>query len=175
MKKNMNLEKSQKHKMKTFSEYINESRQNYIFGGTDDRNTDVVYNYVPKDKNELKNLMRKLREERGEDGDFNDIDTSKITNMSEIFYYEKHFNGDISLWDTSNVTMMQYMLAGAHSFNQDISQWDTSNVTDMYKMFYQAKSFNQDISSWDTSSVAYNEYMFDECPIKEEYKPKFNI
>ncbi len=27
--------------MKTFEQYINEARQNYIFGGTDDRNTEI--------------------------------------------------------------------------------------------------------------------------------------
>jgi surface protein len=40
----------------------------------------------------------------GIDGNFNWIDTSKITAMSELFTTE--FNGDISLWDVSNVTDM---------------------------------------------------------------------
>ena len=34
------------------------------------------YNYHPQTKQELKNLMEELIEERGNEGDFNDIDTS---------------------------------------------------------------------------------------------------
>ena len=39
------------------------------------------YNYHPKTKKELKDLLKQLIEERGNEGDFNDIDTSKITDM----------------------------------------------------------------------------------------------
>lgn len=43
-------------------------------------------------------------------------------------------------------------------------------------MFYGCKNFNQDLSKWNVSSVEDNiSFMFDKCPIKEEYKPKFNI
>ena len=34
--------------------------------------------------------------------------------------------------------------------------------------------FNSNISNWDVSNVANNVNMFDNCPIKENYKPKFN-
>ena len=43
----------------------------------------------------------------GMDGNFNWIDTSKITSMTELFTSE--FNGDISLWDVSSVNDMSYM------------------------------------------------------------------
>ena len=39
------------------------------------------YNYHPKTKEELKILIKQLIKERGNEGDFNDIDTSKITDM----------------------------------------------------------------------------------------------
>jgi hypothetical protein len=39
-------------------------------------------------------------------------------------------------------------------------------------MFYKAK-FNKDISKWDVKSILYFTQIFDDCPIKEEYKPKF--
>ncbi len=162
--------------MRTFEQYINESRQNYIFGGTDNRNTtDGVYYYTPKDKKELRELMDKLIKERGNEGDFNDIDTSSITDMSYMFFNAANFNGDISKWDTSNVTDMNSMFRLAESFNQDISSWDTSKVTNMSYMFSIAKSFDQDISQWDTSNVTNNNHMFYNCLIKEEYKPKFKI
>ena len=59
-------------------------------------------------------------------------------------------------------------------FNGDISQWDVSNVTNMHRMF-EHSVFNGDISSWNVFSVKEKRYMFFECPIKEKYKPKFNV
>ena len=40
-------------------------------------------------------------------------------------------------------------------------------------MFAYCKIFNQDISDWNVSSVTDTKYIFELCPIKEEYKPKF--
>ena len=93
------------------------------------------YKYFPKTKKELENILEQLIKERGNEGDFNDIDTSKITDMSNLFYNVKEFNGDVSKWDVSNVTNMEGMFYECESFNQDISNWDVSNVIDMYKTF----------------------------------------
>ena len=95
------------------------------------------YNYHPKTKDELKELLDKLIIERGNDADLNDIDTSEITDMSELFY-ECKFNGDISKWDVSNVEDMSNMFFES-SFNGDISNWNVSNVKDMSYMFYNSK------------------------------------
>ena len=59
------------------------------------------------------------------------------------------------------------------SFNQDISKWNVLNVITMSSMFLGCTSFNQDLSKWNVSKVKYNILMFNDCPIKEEYKPKF--
>ena len=91
------------------------------------------YKYHPKDKDKLMELVEKLIEERGEDADLNDIDTSEITNMSGLFLYEG-FNGDISKWDVSNVQDMSNMFESS-DFNGDISKWDVSKVEDMSSMF----------------------------------------
>ena len=91
--------------------------------------------------------------------DLSKLDTSKITNMNEIFKNSK-FNGDISKWDVSNVTNMLDMFFFAKDFNQPINDWDTSNVTNMSYMFYEARSFNQPIDSWDISKVTEMSYMF---------------
>ena len=131
------------------------------------------YNYYPKTKKELINLLKQLIEERGNEGDFNDIDTSEITNMSYLFSYKDKFNGDISNWDVSNVTDMKYMFYMCESFNQPLTNWDISNVKYMIGMFHKCESFNQDISNWDVSNIKYNSNMFYKCPIKENYKPKF--
>ena len=106
------------------------------------------YKYCPKTKKELQELLRQLIEKRGNDGDFNDIDTSKITDMSELF---KNFD----------------------KFNCNISSWDVSNVTDMSYMFAWCESFNQDLSSWDISKVRSKTDIFNYCSIEDEYKPKF--
>ena len=66
------------------------------------------YNYHPTTRDELLELVNKLIEERGNDTDLNDIDTSEITDMSYMFYISK-FNGDISEWDVSNVKDMSFM------------------------------------------------------------------
>ena len=54
-------------------------------------------------------MLNRLIEERGNEGNFNDIDTSKITDMSNLFDSMNKFNGDISNWDVSNVTDIVYM------------------------------------------------------------------
>ena len=66
------------------------------------------YNYHPTSKDELEKLIYKLIKERGDDADLNDIDTSKIIDMSYLFY-EFEFNGDISNWDVSKVKNMRDM------------------------------------------------------------------
>ena len=81
------------------------------------------------------------------------FDTSNVRDMTEMFHEASSFNGDISGWDTSNVRNMENMFSNARSFNSDISRWNTSNVGDMSRMFYDAKAFNQDISNWNTSNV----------------------
>ena len=109
----------------------------------------IKYNYHPKTKKELQDLLNQLIEERGNEGDFNDIDISKITDMSDLF-------------------------DGIDKFNGDISNWDVSNVKNMKNMFYGCKSFNQNISKWNVSNVKNYQKTFQNCPIEEKYKPKFS-
>ena len=130
------------------------------------------YKYFPKTKEELKAIIKKRIKDEGNEVNLNDIDVSKITDMSKLFVLT-NFNGDISSWDVSNVTNMSGMFSGCESFNQDISDWDVSNVTNMENMFYNCSKFNQDISSWDVSNVKDKHLMFVNCQIQEKYKPKF--
>ena len=94
------------------------------------------YNYHPKTRDELKELVDKLIKERGNDADLNDIDTSEITDMSALFYLSK-FNGDISNWDVSNVENMSHMFEYS-KFTGDISEWDVSKVKYMWHMFFRS-------------------------------------
>ena len=100
-------------------------------------------------------------------------DVSNVENMSGMFSWTKFFNQPIGDWNVSNVEDMQCMFNHAKSFNQPIGNWDTSNVKYMSFMFNSAESFNQPIKVWDISKVDRNINIFCDCPIKEEYKPKF--
>ena len=51
------------------------------------KSTKQEYNYHPKEKDELKSLLKQLLKERGNDVDLNDIDVSKI--------YSKTLNSSI--------------------------------------------------------------------------------
>ena len=118
--------------MKQINKYISER----LHINKDTGNHDHHHNYHPASKNEFKELLKKLIDKRGYNADLNDIDTSEITSMSNLFNGSK-FNGDISQWDVSNVYDMNSMFAHS-SFtceNGDISKWDVSKVKDMSYMF----------------------------------------
>ena len=112
------------------------------------------------DEDHLKELIQIGQELFGDDGNFNWIDTSEITDMSNLFFENSTFNGHIELWDVSNVTNMWGMFSSADSFNQPIRGWDVSNVTDMRYMFQDAKEFNQPIGDWDVRNVTNMYCMF---------------
>ena len=99
---------------------------------------------VVENKKELKKLINQRIKEQGPKCDLNDIDVSRVKDMSSLFY-------------TSN-------------FNGDISKWDTSNVMDMEKMFHSSR-FNGDISKWDVSEVRNMGSMFEGSQVKDEKKP----
>lgn len=145
--------------MKSLRQFIKESSQDEI-------------NFHPKNRMELLDTIAKLWKQAGNRADYNSIDTSEITDMSEIFsarvwYYEmgmrtvcKKFNSDISKWDTSKVTTMYRMFDGAISFDRDISDWNVSNVENFSAMFCDARSFNKDLNKWDTSAAKDMSHMF---------------
>ena len=83
-----------------------------------------------------------------ENGDFTNLDTSHVTNMSSMF----------ETWDDFPSNAKNYNLIG-------LEGWDVSKVTDMSSMFYKAGSNATtwtigDLSNWNTSSVTYMESMF---------------
>lgn len=114
-----------------------------------------IYKYKPKDKTELKQLVKNINIV------LSDIDISNITDMSGIFKNSKRRNFiGIEKWDVSRVTNMSSMFSGAESFNYDISKWDVSKVTNMSYMFYKAVEFNKPLNNWNVSSAENMEYMF---------------
>ena len=139
------------------------------------KHTKRKYNYYPKTTDELIKFINKLIEERGDDADLNDIDTSAITDMSYVFAYTS-FNGDISKWNVSNVKNMKCMFYNSKftGKNSNISDWDVSKVENMHDMFRRS-SFtdeNSDISKWNVSNVEIMKHMFKDSPL-EKNPPKW--
>ena len=124
---------------------------------------------------------------------FNNFDTSNVTNMYRMFCYCKSLTSlDLSSFNTSNVTNMSEMfrgcevltsLNGLNNFNTggvtsmsymfndcklltsiDVTNFDTRNVTDMSDMFSACNALTSlDVSSFDTSNVTDMSYMFQLC------------
>ena len=118
----------------------------------------------PTSKIDLMNEIEK-RLDRGQ-YNLNDIDTSKITDMSLLFssfLTRDLYNIDMSRWDVSRVTNMSGMFYFCTKFNSDLSSWDVSNVEDMNNMFFNCENFNSDLSRWDVSKVKNMSLMFSDC------------
>ena len=86
------------------------------------KNKSTNYKYFPKTREELQDIILRRIKDEGNEVDLNNIDVSKINDMSFLF---------------------------------------------------EGTNFNGDISSWNVSNVKINNFIFDNCPIEEKYKPKF--
>ncbi len=123
----------------------------------------TVAKFKPTNKAALQAEIRKAIRARGNNVNLNYIDTSSITDMSNLFYNNATFNGDISEWNTSKVTNMSYMFSGATVFNQSLNNWKVSSVQTMRGMFSNAKAFNKPLNNWKVSKVTDMSYMFYEA------------
>lgn len=93
--------------------------------------------------------------------DVTEVNTSEITDFSELFYLDE-LVGDVTGWDVSSATTFSLMFS-LGPFNQDISGWDVSNCKNFSNMFA-TSTFNQDISGWNVSSGTDFTAMFSQCP-----------
>lgn len=97
-----------------------------------------------------------------------EIDTSNVTNMSEMFYQcESLEELDIGGFKTNNVVYMNHMFYMCKSLKSlDVTHFNTSKVVTMEAMFLglkSATSLKVSSSSFDTSNVTDMTYMFDQC------------
>ena len=115
----------------------------------------VKIKYFPETRYELRKLVC------NESIKLWEIDTSKITDMHNLFYQSerKDFTG-IEDWNVSNVKDMSGMFKYT-PVNHNLNKWDVSKVENMHKMFFSAVFFNQDISNWNVSNVKDMSHMFE--------------
>ena len=96
--------------------------------------------------------------------DVSNFDTSNVTNMNNMFWGDSSLTSlDVSNFNTSNVTDMGYMFNGCHIYGSDsldLSNFNTSNVTNMAGMFGYCEITSLDLSGWDTSNVTNMGSMF---------------
>jgi surface protein len=129
----------------------------------------LTFEYQPKNKNELKNIILDKIKNYGYSCNLNDIDTSLIIDMADLFNCnELHdFEGNVSAWDTSNVKYMQNMFKNCKKIKKlNLSYWDVSKVKDMSEMFNNCVSLENlgNIYLWDVSKVKFFIAMFANCP-----------
>ena len=130
------------------------------------------YEYYPETKQELIDNIKELLN-KGEN-DLNCIDTSKITDMSNLFKSYENINFDISKWNVSNVYNMRGMFHGCNEFDCDLSNWDVSNVENMEGMFRGCKKFKgRGLDKWNPVNLKIIRAMFNDCDIKD--KPKWYL
>ena len=101
--------------------------------------------------------------------DVSNFDTSKVTDMSRMFYDLRNITSlDLSNFDTSKVTTMNRMFSGMSNLTSlDLSNFDTSKVTTMNRMFSGISNLTSlDLSNFDTSKVTtmYSMFYLDEIP-----------
>ena len=94
-------------------------------------NIDGVEYYQLEFDKDLNNKFYKFENNDFTNLIFKDVDTSKVTNMSNMFHNCRALTSlDLSGWNTSNVTNMNYMFVGCSALTSlDLSGWNTSNVT----------------------------------------------
>jgi len=159
--------------MKSLKQHIKES---FKIG----KNKMVKYNYsfFPKSKRELQEI---IKEHFAHDNyNLNDIDTSKITDMSELFARSQHhltganilgnrkqsITIKIDKWNTDNVSTMESMFSGCYGLGEvNIGSWNVSNVGNSMNMLencYNLKSIG-DLSSWRMNSCKNAAGMFKGC------------
>ena len=113
---------------------------------------------------------------KGFDGQY--IDTSMVTDMSYMFYYQGVYGDyelDLSNFNTSNVTTMESMFACdgecTHDFKINLSSFDTRkliNAKNMFKFLVGTKKL--DLSSFYTPSLINMEGMFSHCTALTDFK-----
>ena len=118
--------------------------------------------YLNRDAHAMFSTMRRITSLN-----LSHFNTSKVTNMSKMFYYADNLTSlDISSFNTSNVTDMSSMFSKVDELTSlNLSNFNTSKVTSMQAMFSDMHNLTSlNLSSFDTSKVTTMGYMFSNTP-----------
>lgn len=99
--------------------------------------------------------------------DLSNVDTSKIDNMTAMFFKCKAKKINLGTIDTSNVTNMFCMFCNCDVEELDLSMIDVSKVRDMCGMFCNCSAKKVNLRGWKTPSVKDMSEMFCSCDVKE--------
>ena len=162
--------------MKTLKQHIAESKalqqniniqENFKF--KINRNN-TIYTCQPKTRNELRQIIEDRYKEQGpgtkqEPIYFNDIDISKIDDLSHIFENTKFEYIDLSDWDVSNVYSMYSLFTKCYALREvNLSGWDVKRLESAGYMFDGCNLLKRVDLSWkNTSKIALFKRMFCDC------------
>lgn len=73
--------------------------------------------------------------------------------------------GHISRWDTSRVSDMSDLFIGRTNFNEDISMWKIKRVKDFRQFLKGCIKFNQNLQAWDSAKPKFTKDAFKGCKI----------
>lgn len=104
------------------------------------------------------------------------LDTSSVTSMKNMFYQNNNTLLDLSGFDTSKVTDMTNMFYECRNLEAvNINGLNTSAVTNMNHMFYNCSKLNHlDTIGFNTASVIDMSYMFSGCGLTSLNISHFN-
>lgn len=143
--------------MKKIEQYINEK-----FKISKDIKT---YLYSPKTVTELRNIVALILDKKYQ-GTLNDIDTSNIEDMSDLFDQMNYTKLDLSNWNMSNVKNIHKMFGRCPRLKEvNCSNWDVSNIEEMGSLFIDCKNLVKviGIENWKTDSLTNIQSMFFNC------------
>ena len=121
---------------------------------------------LPATKNSGASMNSYFQNYRGQELDLTNIDTSNVTNMSDLFNNCSNLtNLDLSNFDTSKATTISGMFINCRKITTlNLSNFNTSNITTLTNVFANCVSLTSlDLSNFDTSKVIYLDYTFDRC------------
>ena len=148
-----------------FADYA--SKISEIEAGSGEGGVDPYYEYLwIRSTNNNTNYSYLFFDYVGDTLDLSKLDTSKATDMSNMFYRcEKLTSLDVSNFNTSNVKDMDYMFFNCNKLTSlDLSNFNTSNVTTMKYMFGNCYALTSlDLSNFDTSKITDMNYIFNSC------------
>jgi len=123
------------------------------------------YQYKPKNRKELVEIISKKYQDNKEDLDLNDIDISNIKDLSYLFELIQPIKVDMNLWNTSHVTDIHGLFWNNTVTKEiHIENWDVSNVETAYGAFYFCNKLTElNLDNWDFSSCTEFDLMFKGC------------